>query len=151
MVVFGGYDSYILEWLPMALALHDAGMDTIIFDGPGQGVTLDDGITMTPDWNLPVAAIANHFALADFTLLGFSLGGALVMRAAAREPRVSRVIAMDVCTDLFELASGGFGPTGLSVVAANSEQMPALLVNAAGAAVRKSDLLTDWILPKAST
>jgi alpha-beta hydrolase superfamily lysophospholipase len=146
MVVFGGYDSYILEWLPMALALHDAGMDTIIFDGPGQGVTLDDGITMTPDWRLPVAAIADHFALADFTLLGFSLGGALVMRAAAREPRVSRVIAMDVCTNLFELASGGFGPTGLSVVAANSEQMPASLVNAAVAAVRKSDLLTDWIL-----
>ncbi len=146
MVVFGGYDSYILEWLPMALALHDAGMDTIIFDGPGQGVTLDGGITMTPDWAMPVAAIADHFALAEFTLLGFSLGGALVMRAAAREPRVSRVIAMDVCTNLFELASGGFGPTGLSVVAANSEQMPSSLINAAVAAVRKSDLLTDWIL-----
>ena len=146
IVVFGGYDSYILEWLPMALALRDAGMDTIIFDGPGQGVTLDDGIIMTPDWNLPVAAIANHFALADFTLLGFSLGGALVMRAAAREPRVSRVIAMDVCTSLFEAATRGFGPTGLSVIAANSEQMPASLVNAAVAAVRASDLLTDWVL-----
>ena len=83
MVVFGGYDSYILEWLPMALALRDAGLDTIIFDGPGRGVASDDGITMTPDWNLRVAAVANHIALADFTLLGFSLGGALVMRAAA--------------------------------------------------------------------
>jgi hypothetical protein len=48
IVVFGGYDSYILEWLPMALALRDAGLDTIIFDGPGQGVALDEGITMTP-------------------------------------------------------------------------------------------------------
>ena len=146
MVVFGGYDSYILEWLPMALALRDAGLDTIIFDGPGQGVALDDGIPMTPDWHLPVAAIADHFAIADFTLLGFSLGGALVMRAAAREPRVNRVIAMDICTSLFEAGTRGFGPTGLSVIAANSEQMPASLVNAAVAAVRKSDLLTDWAI-----
>lgn len=146
IVVFGGYDSYILEWLPMALALRDAGLDTIIFDGPGQGVALDDGIPMTPDWHLPVAAVADHFALSDFTLLGFSLGGALVMRAAAREPRVSRVIAMDICTDLFEAGTGGFGPTGLSIIADNSEKMPASLVNAAVATVRKSDLLTEWVL-----
>jgi len=146
MVVFGGYDSYILEWLPMALALRDAGLDTIIFDGPGQGTALDDGIPMTPDWHLPVAAIVDHFALADFTLMGFSLGGALVIRAAAREPRVSRVIAMDICTSLFEAATEGFGPTGLSVISANSEQMPAPLVNAAVAAIRKSDLLTDWVI-----
>jgi len=146
MVVFGGYDSYILEWLPMALALRDAGLDTIIFDGPGQGVALDDGIAMTPDWHLPVGAVADHFALEDFTLLGFSLGGALVMRAAAREKRIRRVIAMDICTGLFEAATGGFGASGLSVIAANSETMPAPLVNAAVAAVRQSDLLTDWVI-----
>ena len=48
IVVFGGYDSYIIEWLPMALALRDAGMDTVIFDGPGQGTALDAGMPMTP-------------------------------------------------------------------------------------------------------
>jgi alpha-beta hydrolase superfamily lysophospholipase len=146
IVVFGGYDSYILEWLPLALAMRDAGLDTIIFDGPGQGTALDAGIPMTPDWHLPVAAIVDHFKLTDFTLMGFSLGGGLVIRAAARESRVSRVIAMDICTDLFEAATRGFGATGLSVISANSEQMPPSLVNAAVAAVRKSDLLTDWVI-----
>ena len=146
MVVFGGYDSYILEWLPMALALRDAGLDTIIFDGPGQGMALDEGMPMTPDWHLPVAAIIDYFALEDFTLLGFSLGGCLVIRAAAREPRIARVIAMDICTDLFEAATQGFGASGLSVISANSEQMPPALVNAAVASVRKSDLLTEWVL-----
>ena len=34
IVVFGGYDSYIVEWLPAALALRDVGLDTVIFDGP---------------------------------------------------------------------------------------------------------------------
>jgi len=146
MVVFGGYDSYILEWLPMALALRDAGLDTIIFDGPGQGTALDAGIPMTPDWHLPVAAILDYFKVGDHTLMGFSLGGALVMRAAAREPRVKRVIAMDICTGLFEAATKGFEATGLSVISANSEHMPPALVNAAVAAVQKSDLLTDWVI-----
>ena len=39
------------------LAMRDAGLDTIIFDGPGQGTALDAGIPTTPDWLLPVAAI----------------------------------------------------------------------------------------------
>ena len=144
IVVFGGYDSYILEWLPAATALRDAGLDTVIFDGPGQGTVLDAGTPMTPDWHLPVAAILDYFKLTDVTLLGFSLGGGLVIRAAAREPRISRVIAMDICTSLFEASTRGFTVTGLSVIVANSSQMPASLVNTAVAAVRKSDLLTDW-------
>ena len=144
IVVFGGYDSYILEWLPMALALRDAGMDTVIFDGPGQGAALDAGMPMTPDWHLPVAAILDHFDLSDSTLMGFSLGGCLVLRAAAYEARISRAIAMDVCTDLYVALARGFGATGLSAISDNSEQMPATLVNAAVAAVQKSDLLTDW-------
>jgi alpha-beta hydrolase superfamily lysophospholipase len=146
IVVFGGYDSYILEWLPAALALRDAGLDTVIFDGPGQGTVLDAGTPMTPDWHLPTAAILDYFKLTAVTLMGFSLGGGLVIRAAAREPRISRVIAMDICTDLFVAATRGFSATGLSVIATNSDQMPEPLVNAAVAAVRETDLLTDWVI-----
>lgn len=146
IVVFGGYDSYILEWLPAAIALRDAGLDTVIFDGPGQGTVLDVGIPMTPDWHLPVAAILDYFKLTDITLLGFSLGGGLVIRAAAREPRIKRAIAMDICTSLFEATTNGFNASGLSVIADNSGQMPAPLVNAAVASVRTTDLLTDWVI-----
>jgi pimeloyl-ACP methyl ester carboxylesterase len=87
-----------------------------------------------------------HFALTKFTLLGFSLGGGLVIRAAAREPRISRVIAMDVCTSLFEAATQGFSASGLSIIAANSGQIPATVVNAAVEVVGKSDLLTEWVI-----
>jgi alpha-beta hydrolase superfamily lysophospholipase len=146
IVVFGGYDSYILEWLPAALALRDAGLDAVIFDGPGQGAVLDAGTPMTPDWRLPAAAILEYFKLTDVTLMGFSLGGCLVIRAAAREPRISRVIAMDICTSLSEASTRGFGASGLSVIAANSDRIPAPVVNAAVAAAGKTDLLTDWVI-----
>ncbi|MEU8718472.1 alpha/beta hydrolase [Streptomyces sp. NPDC048663] len=145
IVVFGGYDSYIAEWLPAAIALRDAGMDTVIFDGPGQGTALDAGMPMTPDWHLPVAAVLDYFDLSDVTLMGFSLGGCLVMRAAAREPRVSRVIAWDVFTDLFESSTRGFGAVGLDNISAYSESIPDEVVNAAVEAVAGADLLTQWV------
>ena len=146
IVVFGGYDSYIEEWLPAALALRDAGLDTVIFDGPGQGTVLDAGTPMTPDWHLPVAAVLDYFDLSGITLLGFSLGGCLVLRAAAREPRISRVVAWDVLTDFFAGATTGLlGAAGLAAIAANSGQIPALVLNAAVEATAKADLMTEWI------
>ena len=40
-VAFGGFDSYIEEWLPAGLFFRDAGYDTILFEGPGQGAALE--------------------------------------------------------------------------------------------------------------
>jgi hypothetical protein len=37
LVVFGGFDSYIEEWLPAAQVFRVAGYDTILFEGPGKG------------------------------------------------------------------------------------------------------------------
>jgi pimeloyl-ACP methyl ester carboxylesterase len=146
IVIFGGYDSYILEWLPAAIAFRDAGLDTVIFDGPGQGTVLDAGMPMTPDWHLPVGAVLDYFKLTDITLLGFSLGGCLVLRAAAFESRVKRAICWDVCTDVFAGARGWLKGSGLDVIADNSSRMSPEIVNAAIAAGRKTDLLSDWVL-----
>jgi pimeloyl-ACP methyl ester carboxylesterase len=99
LVVFGGFDSYIEEWLPAALVFRDAGYDTILFEGPGQGAALELAhLTISPEWEKPVKAVLDFFRLDAVTLLGFSLGGELGIRAAAFEPRVRRVIAYDVCT-----------------------------------------------------
>ncbi|MEW2159855.1 alpha/beta fold hydrolase [Streptomyces sp. NPDC007189] len=146
IVVFGGYDSYIAEWLPAALALRDAGLDTVIFDGPGQGTVLDAGTPMTPDWHLPVAAVLDHFGLSDVTLAGFSLGGCLAMRAAAREPRVSRVIAWDILPDLLEASSKLFETIGLGAIAANFDNIPAPVFDAAIEEACRTDLLTEWFV-----
>jgi alpha-beta hydrolase superfamily lysophospholipase len=149
IVVFGGFDSYIVEWLPAARALRDAGLDTVIFDGPGQGTVLDAGTPMTPDWHLPVAAVLDYFRLTDTTLMGFSLGGCLVMRAAAREPRVSRVIAFDIMSELFECVTRSPGTASLAALTADDAEMPASVIDAATEAFVKRDLLTDWAFRQA--
>ena len=103
LVVFGGFDSYIEEWLPAALVFRDAGYDTILFEGPGQGAALELAhLTMSPEWEKPVKAVLDFFHLDAVTLMGFSLGGGLAIRAAAFEPRVRRVIAYDIMTNGLE-------------------------------------------------
>jgi pimeloyl-ACP methyl ester carboxylesterase len=103
LIVFGGFDSYIEEWLPAALFFRDAGYDTIMFEGPGQGAALELAhLTMSPEWEKPVKAVLDFFRLGAVTLMGFSLGGELALRAAAFEPRVRRVIAYDICTEFLE-------------------------------------------------
>src|SRR5713226_10537638 len=93
IVVFGGFDSYIEEWFAALFALRDAGYEVVAFDGPGQGAALEEyHLPMTYAWERPVKAILDHFQLDAVTLIGFSLGGGLAIRAAAYEPRVRRVI-----------------------------------------------------------
>ncbi len=103
LVVFGGFDSYIEEFFPILHELGALGHDVVAFEGPGQGSVLEDQrVAMSPDWHRPVAAVLDALGLDDVTLVGISLGGCLVIRAAAFEPRVRRVIAYDVLTSFEE-------------------------------------------------
>ena len=100
IVLFIGFDSTIEDLTPMFIYLRDAGYDVIAFDGPGQGGALDEsGLPMTAEWHKPVAAILDYFEVERATLIGMSLGGCLVMRAAALEPRIERVVAYDIFTN----------------------------------------------------
>ncbi len=104
IVFFGGFDSYIEELTPAFVYLRDAGYDVIAFDGPGQGGALDEaGLPMTAEWHKPVSAVLDYFEVERVALVGLSLGGCLVLRAAASEPRVERVVAYDVFTNLLDV------------------------------------------------
>ncbi len=104
LVLFGGFDSYIEEWWPMFRHLNGLGFDLTVFEGPGQGACIEeDGVAFSPEWERPVRAILDHFNLEAVTLIGLSLGGGLAIRAAASEPRVSRVVAIDILTDFLEV------------------------------------------------
>jgi pimeloyl-ACP methyl ester carboxylesterase len=110
IVIFGGFDSYIEEFLPMLATMVDAGHRVIAFEGPGQGGALEDhGLPMIPEWERPVSAVFDHYRLSDVTVVGESLGGELVIRAAAFEPRISRVVSMDILDDFLEVLGRQIG------------------------------------------
>jgi pimeloyl-ACP methyl ester carboxylesterase len=110
IVMFGGFDSYIEEFLPMIASMVDAGRRIVVFEGPGQGSALEDfGLTMIPEWERPVAAVLDHYGLEDVAAIGISLGGGLVIRAAAFEPRISHAVAFDILDDFFETIARQIG------------------------------------------
>ena len=105
IVFFGGFDSYIEELTSAFIYLRDAGYDVIAFDGPGQGGALvEAGLAMTAEWHKPVSAVLDYFEVKGVALVGLSLGGGcLVLRAAAAEPRVKRVVAYGVLTNFLNV------------------------------------------------
>jgi pimeloyl-ACP methyl ester carboxylesterase len=147
LVVFGGFDSYIEEWLPAALFFRDAGYDTILFEGPGQGAALELAhLPMTPEWEKPVKAVLDFFRCDAVTLMGFSLGGGLVIRAAAFEPRVHQVIAYDICTNGLESALRPLPPPAQKQIVEWIDAGSASAVDKFFADAMAKSLLLDWMM-----
>ena len=145
VVIFGGFDSYIEEWFSALFALRDAGYDVVAFDGPGQGAALEEfHIPMTHAWEKPVKAVLDYFQLDEVTLMGFSLGGGLVIRAAAFEPRIQRVISDDILTDFFETALRQLKPTARSVIKMLVQAGAELPVNALIHSAMRKSLVAEW-------
>ena len=147
LVVFGGFDSYIEEWLPAAMWWRDAGYDTVIFEGPGQGAVLEEALLpMTVHWEQPVKAVLDFYRLDDVTLMGFSLGGGLVVRAAAFEPRVKRVIAYDILSDFLDCFLQSAQPSARQQIVGWLDSKNESAVNDFYRAAMSASLLADWAM-----
>jgi pimeloyl-ACP methyl ester carboxylesterase len=145
IVFFGGFDSYIEELTRAFFYLRDAGYEVIAFEGPGQGGALNDaGLHMTPAWHLPVKAVLDHFELNHVTLVGLSMGGCLVMRAAAFEPRVDRVVAYDVYPDALDTALRQTTPVQRALLKALLTLRAAPLVNALAQQAARKSPIAQW-------
>jgi pimeloyl-ACP methyl ester carboxylesterase len=145
IVLFGGFDSYIEELFAMQIYLRDCGFDVIAFEGPGQGVVLEDQHRpMTPDWHRPLGAVLDYFQLEDVTLIGYSLGGCLAIRAAAREPRVRRVVADDIFTNLVDVSLRQVPPVARATLSGLLMMGAARLVNDFVERAMKRSLVVEW-------
>jgi pimeloyl-ACP methyl ester carboxylesterase len=146
IVLFGGGDSYIEEFLPFLLAFRDLGYDVVCFEGPGQGRVLEEGgVPMTPDWHKPVKAVLDYFSLIDVTLIGISMGGCLVLRAAAYEPRARRVIVYGIYYDTRKMRRS-VSPFARFVLGSLFAVKAAPLYNSILRRAMKTNLNLNWML-----
>jgi len=146
ILLHGGYDSFMEEFYLQARRVIEKGYTFIIFEGPGQGRTLRDGMKMTHEWEKPVGAVLNHFNLTSSILVGISLGGYLAIRAAAFDPRIKQVVAYDVVYDAFDCFTAHMPEPLRSrfremILAGRKEQ-----VNQAAELLRSKDDLVEWAL-----
>ena len=145
IVFFGGFDSYIEELTQAFFYLRDAGYEVIAFEGPGQGGALHEaGLPMTAEWHKPVKAVLDYFQVNRVTLIGLSMGGCLVFRAAAFEPRVERVIAYDIFTDFLDVNLRQVNPLQRGLLKALLHLRAAAVVNAMVARVAQKSPVAEW-------
>lgn len=147
LVVHGGFDSFAQELIHQVASYAQYGFRVILFEGPGQGYPLKAlGMKMSPDWHKPVGAVLDHFRLEECSLLGISLGGCLATRAAAKEPRVKRVIADDVLEDFFGCLASRLGPAKTKVLERLLNWSARNLVNRALLKASQAEPVTAWAI-----
>lgn len=147
ILAHSGFDGLVEEMVPVLEPLAEAGYRVLSFEGPGQGAALRlSNLHMPHDWERPVAAILDHYAIEDCTLIGMSLGGYLAPRACAFEPRIKRVVAWGAMYDFL-------GAVGRQISAPKLSALQTLVrlgarrpVNAAMARVGESNPLAKWAI-----
>lgn len=107
VIIHTGFDGTAEEmWIDAACSAQQHGYTAIAFDGPGQpGPRYKDGLVFRPDWEAVITPVMD-FAIAQpevdperIALIGNSMGGYLAPRAAAFEPRLKALLAIDGVMD----------------------------------------------------
>lgn len=145
VVIFGGSDSYIEEFFPILMVMVERGYDIVVFEGPGQGrVLVEQQVPLTAEWQKPVKAVLDYFKLEDVTAIGISMGGYMVLKAAAYEPRIKRAIAWDVLFNGFDIWIGKLEPAKRVFLKILFHLRAASIVNALIGQAMKKSMVTDW-------
>jgi alpha-beta hydrolase superfamily lysophospholipase len=103
LVMHNGFDGSVEELHFFgAVGGQERGYHVLTFDGPGQATAVHrDKLPFRPDWENVVGPVLDFLLIdptvdpARIALLGVSLGGMLAPRAAAYEPRLAAVVAVD--------------------------------------------------------
>ncbi len=144
IVTFGGFDSYFEEVISIVKSFAEEGYDVIHFEGPGQGEASEQGIPMTYRWETPVATILDYYGVKSATVIGLSLGGYLGLRAAAFEPRITRVVAWDIIYDFFQCSLRHLNPAAQAILRFARYRCSAPLINAALRSRMQKAPIVDW-------
>lgn len=145
ILLHGGYDSSMEEFLWTVLYLRQRGYAVYLFEGPGQGEVLRKyRIPMTHEWERPVRAVLDHYGLEDVTIVGLSLGGMLAPRAAAFEPRIKRVVAWGVMPDFLEVILSTRPPLLRALARMALRMRLRLAVNLSAEREMAGDPLAEW-------
>ncbi|HJZ77848.1 MAG TPA: alpha/beta fold hydrolase [Vicinamibacterales bacterium] len=114
ILMFNGFDGSQEEMLHISgFAALERGFNILTFEGPGQPtVVREQRLGFRHDWEHVVSPVVDHCQrLAEIdagrlALLGLSFGGYLAPRAAAFEPRIRAVAAIDGLFDGHEAVRG---------------------------------------------
>lgn len=144
IVVCGGYDSFIEEFVLAVKDLVDTGYTIVLFEGDGQGKTLKNGLPLIHDWERPTKAVLDYYDIKKCAMMGISWGGYLALRAAAYEKRIHKVIAYDVLDDGVEVMTNIFPSILRKLIRRELKRNNSRFVNFLVNLLIKKSIIADW-------
>ncbi|SFD14514.1 alpha/beta fold hydrolase [Clostridium uliginosum] len=145
ILLHGGNDSYVEEFLFTVLYCVEQGYEVYAFEGPGQGEVLRKyNMPFIVEWELPVKAILDYYNLSDVTIIGVSLGGMFAPRAAAFEKRIKRVVAWSIFPNFLDVVLGTQSPKLQKIVRFLLKNKQKAIINCAFNRLMAKDELVKW-------
>ena len=144
VLICGGYDSFIEEFVFQVHSLTLKDYDVILFEGAGQGLCLKQNLYFQHDFESSTSAVLDFFKIEECAMVGVSWGGYFVMRSAAFEKRIKAVAAYDVMDDGFEVMTHIFPPVIRKIICAAYAYKNAKMVNWLVDRIRRKSVLADW-------
>ncbi|QCX34687.1 alpha/beta hydrolase [Caloramator sp. E03] len=146
LLVCGGYDSFIEEFVPALTKFVQENYTIILFEGDGQGKTLKNGLKFIANWERPTSCVLDYYGVKECTMIGISWGGYLALRAAAFEKRIKAVVAYDVLENGFDCMTNIFPGTLKPLVRYCFAKGKEKIINRLLGYIRKRSLLADWAM-----
>lgn len=146
VLICGGYDSFIEEFVLQMRDLAVRGYSAVLFEGPGQGWCLREKMFFRYDFEKPTSAVLDFLGLDRCAMIGISWGGYFALRSAAFEKRIAAAAAYDVMDNGFELMTHVFPTLICRLIRAAFPYHGAWLINRITGLARKKSVLADWAL-----
>lgn len=146
VLVCGGYDSFIEEFVLQVHALVSCGYEIFLFDGPGQGKCLQEKLYFRFDFEKAASAVLDYFHIEKCAMVGISWGGYFALRSAAYEKRISAVAAYDVMDNGFEVMTNIFPLPICKIIRLAYHNKWKRLLNGLTGIIAGKSVLADWAL-----
>ncbi|WP_457942492.1 alpha/beta fold hydrolase [Caproiciproducens sp. LBM24188] len=146
VLVCGGYDSFIEEFVLQIRDLAARGYSVILFEGPGQGYCLHEKMYFRYDFEKPTTAILDYFGLNQCAMVGISWGGYFALRSSAFEKRITAAVAYDVMDNGFEVMTNVFPALVCKLIRTAFRHHNSRLINRLTDIIRRKSILADWAL-----
>lgn len=146
VLVCGGYDSFIEEFVLQIRELAARGYSVVLFEGPGQGYCLREKMYFRYDFEKPTSAVIEYFKLNRCAMVGISWGGYFALRCAAFDKRITAAAAYDVMDNGFELMTNVFPALICKIIRMAFRHHNGALINRLMGRIRKKSILADWAL-----
>jgi pimeloyl-ACP methyl ester carboxylesterase len=146
ILVCGGYDSFIEEFVLQVSAFTARGYDVILFEGPGQGKCLRQKMYFRYDYEKPTTAVIDFFKLDSCAMVGISWGGYFALRAAAFEKRITAAVAYDVMYNGFEVMTNVFPKPLCGIFRTAYKNRNAKLMNFLIGKITRRSIIANWAI-----